>query len=669
MKRLLACLTAAGLSLAATPATAHSSASASAGVTAPSATTVSANAATTSASAADPALTVTDLATGNTGGWPVYRIPALTTATDGTLIAAYDGRPSGADLPSNIALLVRRSTDNGKTWTAQQVVRREAAPNGYGDPSLLTDRRTGRIFLFHSATVNQGYFGSHTGNDENDPDVQQADYSYSDDHGVTWKHRRITKMIKNPAWAGLFAASGEGIQLRRGPHAGRLVQQYAVRYNGGNYAASAYSDDHGETWKMGALVGPGADENKTVELSDGTIMLNSRAAPYRKIAYSTDGGVTYTPFAGEPQLADPANNGSIMRYAPDAPASDPRSKWLLFSNTESTSGRQNLTVKMSCDDGRTWPIRKTVEAGSAAYSTLTLLRDGRLGLLYERDNYRHVSFTSFGLDWLPGVCAPLTVTAPPLFTAGGTGTVKVKVTNQTAAPLAAGTVTLAPPGGWTGATATVPQLAAGASTEVSVRVTAPAPATTAAVTMTATYSAGGKQSTGSGTTTLLGGTTALVSTISRTTDGVNAVDISPYLHLVKDLSGGSIAVTFSTTTRGPAASLLSAADPASRVKDLVVSINNGRPYFEVRRDTSDYPVRIATGVDVADGRDHTLVVTSTGSGTRIILDGRQIAQSATQGFFASVPTIANLTLGANRVSGGDRWAFEGTVKRIQVTNG
>ncbi|MEU2084352.1 sialidase family protein [Streptomyces albus] len=344
-----------------------------------------------------------DLATRGQG-YPEYRIPALTTTEDGTLIAAYDARPTLADLPGHIAIVVRRSTDGGATWGPQQVVRSDPAPKGYGDPSLLTDRTTGRVFLFHAASVNQGFAGSATGNDESDPDVLQTDLSYSDDGGVTWRHRRITAMVKDPTWAGTFAASGQGIQLRHGAHRGRLIQQYVVRKDGQNYAASVHSDDHGRTWRTGELVGPGTDENKTVELSDGTVMLNNRAAPHRTVARSTDGGVTYTPLRADTQLPDPGNNGSVVRYAPDAPSGDPRSRWLLFSNTESTTERRNLTVKLSCDDGRTWPVKKVIDSGPAGYSTLTVLPDGRVGLLYERDGYRYLTYTSFGLDEVGGGC-------------------------------------------------------------------------------------------------------------------------------------------------------------------------------------------------------------------------------------------------------------------------
>ncbi|MER5741738.1 sialidase family protein [Streptomyces sp. NPDC002225] len=453
--------------------------------------------------AASPApgeLTFQDLTVDGVGS-PHYRIPALTTSVKGTVIAAYDARPTLGDLPGNISIVVRRSTDNGVTWQPQQVVRRDAAPKGYGDPSLLVDRTTGRIFLFYAASVNQGFFGSATGNDESDPNVLQADYSYSDDDGVTWTHRRITRQIKDPAWAGMFAASGEGIQLRHGAYKGRLIQQYAVRVNGANYAASAYSDDHGETWRMGTPVGPGGDENKTVELSDGRIMLNNRSKPYRTVAYSSDGGVTYTPFVQDTHLTDPANNASVMRYNPDAAPSDPQSSWLLFSNTEDASARRNLTVKMSCDNGRTWPIRKVVDPGSAAYSTLTRLPGGRLGLLYERADYTHLTYSSFDLKWLGGTCADITVTPPATLKAGTTAEVTVRVVNRMDVRRAAGTVDLTVPAGWTAQQRAVPALDPGQGANIKVPVTVAAGASGSAA-LTATYRTMGLQASGGGTVTV-----------------------------------------------------------------------------------------------------------------------------------------------------------------------
>ncbi len=337
-------------------------------------------------------------------GAPVYRIPALTMTKAGSVLASYDARPSGNDLPSHIAVMLRRSTDGGRTFAPPITVRADTAPFGFGDPSFVVDRVTGRIFLFYAAGVRQGFFGAHAGVGETDPEVLHADYSYSDDDGRSWRHRRITAQIKDSVWGGLFASSGEGIQLRHGPHAGRLIQQYAIRYKGANWAASAYSDDHGEHWRMGQLVGPGSDENKVVELADGTVMLNIRAKPMRRTALSHDGGATWSLPRDEPLLPDPGNNGSIIRVAPDAATTDARAHWLLFSNTESTTARVNLTVKLSCDDGRTWPVRRTIEAGPSAYSTLTPLGNGRFGLLYEGGDYATITLALFDERWLGAGC-------------------------------------------------------------------------------------------------------------------------------------------------------------------------------------------------------------------------------------------------------------------------
>lgn len=349
-----------------------------------------------------PAISRTDLDHSGVG-YPVYRIPALAVSNAGTLIAAYDGRPSMADVPSNIAIVVRRSLDGGVTWLPRQVVRSARAPLGFGDPSLLVDRETGRILVFYAASWQRGFAGSAAGAGENDPDVLQADYSWSDDDGATWRHRRITAAIKNPAWGGIFAASGQGVQLTHGPHEGRLIQQYVIRHNGANFGASAISDDHGATWRMGAPIGPGVDENKTVELGDGRVMLNSRARPYRLVAWSTDGGESYHGLRPDTQLVDPGNNGAIIRHDPEAQPGTPQSRRLVFSNTADSTGRRNLTVRLSCDDGKSWPVAIPIERGPAGYSTLVSLANGDIGVLYERGRYKHITFARVTPAW-PASC-------------------------------------------------------------------------------------------------------------------------------------------------------------------------------------------------------------------------------------------------------------------------
>jgi len=434
-----------------------------------------------------------NLATRGQDGFPQYRIPALTRTDKGTLIAAYDGRPTMSDLPSNIADLVRRSTDGGRTWTTQQVVRQSPAPDGYGDPSLLVDRRTGRIFVFYAAGVNQGFSGSSTGNDPNDPNILQADYSYSDDDGVTWHSRRITPQIKDPSWGGLFAASGQGIQLTTGPYAGRLIQQYVIEINGGEYAASAYSDDDGNTWHMGKPVGPGMNENKTVQLADGSVMLNVRAAPHRLVAISHDGGETYSTPVADPTLVDPSDNGSVIRVAPNAPSSDPASHLLLSSNNADPSIRRNETVRLSCDDGKTWAASKVIDPHSSGYSTLTMVSPDRVGLFYERDGYQHLTYTSLSLQAMRALCAPISAASTSV-EAGDATTVPMTVTNETGHALGSGVLSATAPDGWRAQRVRVPKIGAHRSAIVRVPITAALTTAPGAHQLTVRYVVAGRSS-------------------------------------------------------------------------------------------------------------------------------------------------------------------------------
>ncbi|MCA5892209.1 glycoside hydrolase [Isoptericola sp. NEAU-Y5] len=359
------------------------------------------------------------LATNGSGGFPNYRIPALTVTNDGTVLASYDGRPTGGDSPAPNSILQRRSTDAGATWGPQEVVAagRTAAPvEGYSDPSYVVDRETGTIFNFHVKSYDQGFWGSRAGTDPDDRNVIQANVSVSTDDGRTWTPRTITADVTGSTGArSRFAASGQGIQLKYGEHAGRLLQQYTIINAAGTVqAVSVYSDDHGATWKVGTPVGTGMDENKTVELSDGRVMLNSRdsaGSKYRKVAYSTDGGVTYGAVTLDRELPDPTNNGAIVRAYPNAPQGSAEAKVLLFSNAASQSARVNGTVRVSFDDGETWAASRVFRSAGMAYSTLATLPDGDVGILFEPGGGNGgIRFAKVDLDWiLAGTVAPGTL--------------------------------------------------------------------------------------------------------------------------------------------------------------------------------------------------------------------------------------------------------------------
>ncbi|MHA7176787.1 sialidase family protein [Arthrobacter sp. Sr24] len=336
------------------------------------------------------------LARRGVAGHRQYRIPALAVSPRGTLLAAYDGRPNLDDLPNPIDLLIRRSTDNGATWEPQQTVRTGTGLDGYGDPSLLIDPATERIFLFHAAGTHAGFFEAAAGLDDQDA-IQHADLSFSDDDGVTWQHRRLTSMLKGDGITGLFAAAGAGIAIHTGPFSGRLVQQFALLHEGEIKAASAYSDDHGETWALGEFIA-GANENKVVCLSDGTLLMHSRATPHRLTAISTDGGLSYTAARPHLELPDPSDNGSVARFdgLPNVVtlATPETTDWLIATHNHDSSLRRNTVLKLSQDNGATWPFGVELCGGSSQYSTAARLPDGRIGVLYERQGYQEIVFAA-----------------------------------------------------------------------------------------------------------------------------------------------------------------------------------------------------------------------------------------------------------------------------------
>ena len=348
-----------------------------------------------------------------------YRIPAITTAPNGDLLVSYDERPKdngngGSDAPNPNHIVQRRSTDGGKTWSAPTYIHQGTETGkkvGYSDPSYVVDHQTGTIFNFHVKSYDHGWSGSKAGTDPENRSIIQAEVSTSTDNGWTWTHRTITADItKDNPWTARFAASGQGIQIQHGAHAGRLVQQYTIRTADGTVqAVSVYSDDHGKTWQAGTPTGTGMDENKVVELSDGSLMLNSRASDssgFRKVARSTDGGQTWSEPASDKNLPDSVDNAQIIRAFPNAAPSDPRAKVLLLSHSPNPKpwSRDRGTISMSCDDGASWATGKVFNENFVGYTTIAVQSDGSIGLLSEDGNYGGIWYRNFTMNWLGEQC-------------------------------------------------------------------------------------------------------------------------------------------------------------------------------------------------------------------------------------------------------------------------
>jgi sialidase-1 len=230
----------------------------------------------------------------------------------------------------------------------------------------------------------------------------------SNDNGKTWnQHRWITADVKQPDWSWYATGPGAGIELQHGPHAGRLIipcDHKVISDNQIKFRSHIiYSDDQGRSWHLGGIA-PDVQVNEceAVELSDGSILLNMRnydkADRTRQVATSRDGGLSFVDQHHDRALIDPVCQASIRRVAA---GSDQMPKGvILFSNPAHPDKREQLTIRASDNDTLSWPYSRSLYEGSAAYSCLALLPDGKIGCLYERDNYSKILLASFPLSWI-----------------------------------------------------------------------------------------------------------------------------------------------------------------------------------------------------------------------------------------------------------------------------
>lgn len=340
--------------------------------------------------AADPGIQTTDVFLSGQGSYHTYRIPAIVQTKKRTLLAFCEGRRENGRDWGDIDVLLKRSTDGGRTWSAAITVA-DFGPDTIGNPAPVVDRRTGTIWLL--LTMNPGDVPEKLIQAGLSGPTRTVWVTHSKDDGLTWaKPVDITASVKRPEWTWYATGPVNGIQLR----SGRLV--VPCDHRGGDpkdlNSHVIYSDDGGKTWKLGGIAGPNANECTVAELADGTVMLNMRSYEgknRRSVATSSDGGLTWSAPKIDEALIEPVCQGSLIRFG------DGKQSILLFSNPAART-RVNMTVRLSRDGGKTWSGSKQFHAGPSAYSNLVELDNKAAGILYEHGEttpYERISFTRF----------------------------------------------------------------------------------------------------------------------------------------------------------------------------------------------------------------------------------------------------------------------------------
>ena len=350
-----------------------------------------------------------DLFLSEQDGYRVFRIPVLLTTTAGILLACCEARKGHRGDIAETDLLIRRSSDFGKTWDEPQVLATEHDVT-CGNPVLVQDRLTGTIwFVFCKSPANL------------EKDLLRQDRSFrtvwvasSDDDGRSWHvPQEITNQIRSPSWSWCATGPNNGIALDNG----RLVVPCCHQVNVAgdrsdpSHSHVMYSDDHGQTWHIGGIADKDTNESSIAESVDGHLYLNCRnmlgkgIGNYRDVAWSLDGGETFSPIVHDAGLPEPVCQGCVLRFTA-CPKHD-RDR-VLFSNPGGLrggkNGRHHLTIRLSYDEFRTWPVARVLYHRAAGYSSLAVLPDMTIACLYECADTdwpaEKLTFARFNLQWL-----------------------------------------------------------------------------------------------------------------------------------------------------------------------------------------------------------------------------------------------------------------------------
>ena len=345
-----------------------------------------------------------------------FRIPAMATTNKGTLLAVYDMRyNSRRDLQGHMDIGLSRSTDGGDTWARpvpiMDMKKFGGLPedqNGCSDPNILIDRETGEILV--SAVWTHGKPNTHQwvgkGSEPGHSIHKSSQFMMvrSKDDGLTWsKPENWTKRLKDPKWCLFAPAPGNGINLMDGT----LVMPTQGRdATGLPFSNFMWSKDHGKSWTLSSPARDNTTECSVAELKDGSLMLNIRDNRNRKdksktngraVSVSNDMGKTWKVHSSDHgALPEPVCMASLISHdLKDG------GRVLFFSNPNSKYKREKMTVRMSLDQGKTWPKSILLDQKGGAYSSLAMVDDRTLGILYESSVadmvFQKIKLSEFGL--------------------------------------------------------------------------------------------------------------------------------------------------------------------------------------------------------------------------------------------------------------------------------
>ncbi len=332
-----------------------------------------------------------------------YRIPSLIKTQKGTLIAFCEGRKNSVSDTGDIDLIYKLSKDDGKIWSKTRVLW-DNDNNTCGNPCPVIDRKTGNIIML--MTWNRGDDHEMEIINGVSKDTRRVYISYSSDDGHTWsKPEEITQSVKHPDWNWYATGPGIGIQMTGDKYKNRIIIpcDHSNKNDKNWYSHIIYSDDGGKTWAYSNPIGPKSNECQIVELPDDRLLINmrnyNREYPCRSISTSNDGGLSWSNLTYDLVLIEPICQASLIKHQ------STKESYLVFANPADKNKRLKMTIKVSCDYGKTWKYETIIYRGPSAYSSLYSLNENEIGILFEYGNkspYEKIVFQKIDIQEIVG---------------------------------------------------------------------------------------------------------------------------------------------------------------------------------------------------------------------------------------------------------------------------